>query len=223
MPSPADVELAAAAAWPATEAERGDGLAPPCVAARPGTGGTTRHCRWAGARELATVERFYAARGLDPIVAVAPLEDHADLDAELAERGWTAEGATDVLVAEAARLPGAAGGAGDVRPVHPLAWPDDGVRAEVLPRSQADLLAFAEGQSGAVLCLRTDDLAGIFRLHVAPGERRRGVARRLLAACTTVAPTLYAQVERDNVAAQMLFASARPRAVARATTDRRRG
>ena len=82
------------------------------------------------------------------------------------------------------------------------------MREEVLPRSEADLFAFAAGQSGAVLCLRTGDLAGVFRLHVAPEARRRGVARRLLAACTTVAPTLYAQVERDNVAAQTLFASA---------------
>ena len=70
------------------------------------------------------------------------------------------------------------------------------------------MLAFAEGQRGAVLCIRTGELAGIFRLHVAPAARREGVGSRLLAACASVAPVLYAQVEVENDATQKLFSAA---------------
>ncbi|HEV2815480.1 MAG TPA: GNAT family N-acetyltransferase, partial [Solirubrobacteraceae bacterium] len=151
-------------------------------------------------------ERFYAARGLRPVVAVAPAEDHFALDAALDAAGWVAEGHTDVLVGESAALVlPAAGGVERVDPAH---WPNAPIRDEVLSRSRDEVLAFAEGQSGAVLCIRTGALAGVFRLHVAPHAQRQGVASRLLAACATVAPVLYAQVETDNAPAQALFASA---------------
>ena len=80
----------------------------------------------------------------------------------------------------------------------------------MLAHSAGEVVALAHGQEGAVLCIRTGELAGIFRLHVAPEARRRGVARRLLAACAAEAPgaLLYAQVEVDNAPAQALFAAA---------------
>ena len=202
MHHPLAIERAAAAAWPAATAEERDGW---LLRATPGV----PHRRNNSALPLqprppvATVEGFYAG---EAVVAVAPLERLRDLDAELERRGWTAEGATDVLVARSAdlRLPRPAG----VEPVGPHAWPDDAIRTHVLPRARDEVLAFAEGRRGAVLCVRTGGLAGVFRLHVAPGERRGGVASRLLAACAGVAPDLYAQVECENAAAQALFAAA---------------
>ena len=163
----------------------------------------------AAAPDVAAVERFYAARGLGPIVAVAPAEDHHGLDAALAAAGWDAEGHTDVLVAESAAAgPPAEALPAGVERVDPFAWPDAVVREEVLRRSAGEVLAFAEGQRGAVICIRTGDRAGIFRLHVAPEARRHGVGTRLIAACATVAPVLYAQVEVGNEAGGRVFARA---------------
>jgi GNAT superfamily N-acetyltransferase len=82
------------------------------------------------------------------------------------------------------------------------------VREEVVARSGGEARAFAIGQEGAVLCIQTGEVAGVFRLHTAPGARRRGVASRLLAACAHVAPVLYAQVETDNAAGRAVFARA---------------
>ena len=163
--------------------------------------------------DIAVVEAFYSARGVDAVVAVAPAEERQGLDEELAAAGWTAEGHTNVLVAAAALTtardaprprPLPAG----VEPVDPFAWPDDGVGEDVLPRTEGEPFAFAEGQLGAVLCIRSGGVAGVFRLHVAPDARRQGVGARLVAACATVAPVLYAQVEVGNDAAERLFARA---------------
>ena len=217
MNDPFSLERAAAAAWPAAHAQEREGW---LLRASPGVphrrnnsalwgaarGGERPGAAGGGAWSLAPVEAFYSARGADALVAVAPLEHLRDLDAELARRGWTGEGATDVLVADSAslRLPEPAG----VEPVDPLAWPDEAIRTQVLPRARDEALAFAEGQRGAVLCIRSGDVAGVFRLHVAPGERRAGVAQRLLAACARTAPILYAQVETDNAPARRLFVRA---------------
>lgn len=182
MPDPFVLERAAAAAWPAAVAEERDGWllrATPEVPHRRNNSALPLAPR----PPLAVVEAFY---GAEAVVAVAPLEGRAALDAELERAGWTAEGATDVLVARAGavRLPVAEG----VAPVDPLAWPNEGVRTHVLGRARDELRAFAVGQDGAVLCIRTGEVAGVFRLHVAP--------------------VLYAQVECDNAAAQALFAAA---------------
>ncbi len=205
MVDPTVIERAAAAAWPAAAAEERDRWllrSSPRVPHRRANSALPL----APEPDLAAVERFYAQRGLDALVAVAPAEERAGLDAALAAAGWEAEGHTDVLVAGATglSLPPAPG----VEPVDPLAWPDPVIRDEVVARARDEVLAFAEGQSGAVLCVRSGELAGIFRLHVAPAARRSGVASRLLAACATVAPLLYAQVEAGNAPARALFARA---------------
>jgi arginase len=203
LPDPVAIELAAAAAWPSAVAEERGGW---LLRATPGVGHRRNNSALplASRLDLSPVEGFYAGRGAPAIVAVAPAEGREELDDLLAVRGWTAEGHTDVLVARAAGIETT--NRGDVRPVDPAAWPDDGVREQILPRARDEVHAFAEGQSGAVLCIRTGDLAGIFRLHVAPEAQRRGVATRLLAACTEIAPFLYAQVEAGNAPAQALFA-----------------
>jgi N-acetylglutamate synthase len=196
------LERAAARAWPAATTEARDGWllrSTPAVPHRRNNSALPL----TPAPRIAAVEEFF---GGDALVAVAPLEDLAALDAELERRGWPAEGATDVLVAraEALRPPSPDG----VEAVDPAAWPNEVIREEVLSRARDEVFAFADGQRGAVLCIRTGDLAGIFRLHVAPGARRQGVGRRLVAACAGIAPVLYAQVEADNAPAQRLFAGA---------------
>ena len=79
MRDPLTIERAAAAAWPAAVAEERDGWllrSTPEVPHRRNNSALPLD----GSAPLATVERFY--RG-DALVAVAPLERHARLDAEL--------------------------------------------------------------------------------------------------------------------------------------------
>ena len=199
------MERAAAAAWPGAVAEECDGWllrASPRVPHRRNNAALPL----AASPDIAVVQRFYAARGSDPLVAVAPAELLGELDAVLARAGWAAEGHTTVLVSTPAT--GRAALPAGVEPVDPLAWPNEVIREEVLTRSGGEVHAFAEGQRGAAICIRTGDLAGVFRLHVAPQARRSGVGSRLVAACATVAPVLYAQVEVENEPAQRLFARA---------------
>jgi ribosomal protein S18 acetylase RimI-like enzyme len=207
-PDPFFLERAAAAAWPAAVAEEREGW---LLRATPRVPHRRNNSALPLGRDLevGAVEAFYEARGEDALIAVAPIESLGPLDADLERRGWAAEGATDVLVASAATVAAATEASpGRVEPVDPMAWPNEAVRTEVLARSRDEVLAFAEGQLGAVLCIRTGDVAGVFRLHVAPQARRTGVASRLLAACARTTPTLYAQVEADNEPAQRLFAKA---------------
>ncbi len=237
MPDPFAIERAAAAAWPAAIAEeRAGGLlrATPGVPLRrnnsalplaaPDAGSPDRSPGAAGGGSApdeaspgapfgapldpAAVERFYAARGTGAVIAVAPAERHPALDGALEAAGWPAEGCTDVLVADSSAVALALPAPAGVERVDPLAWPDAAIRDEVIARSGGEVVAVAIGDRGAALCIRTGDLGGVFRLHVAPAARRRGIGARLLAACAAVAPVLYAQVERDNDAAQALFARA---------------
>lgn len=207
LPDPSALERAAAAAWRAAVVEEREGWLLRCAPRVPYRRSNSALPFEAGA-DVAVVERFYGERGVPAVVAVAPAERHARLDADLDARGWGAEGPTRVLV----RRGGGSGGSGalpaGVAAVDPAAWPDEPLREDVLAHSAGEVLAFAEGQDGAVLCIRTGGLAGVFKLHVAPDARRRGVASRLLAACATVAPVLYAQVEESNEAAAALFAQA---------------
>ena len=111
MADPYALERAAAAAWPAVHAVERDGW---LLRSTPGVG----------------YRRNNSALPLEPglteppaevdIVAVAPAEERADLDAALARRGWSAEGFTDVLVATRPPVGDAAG----VARVDPAAWPD---------------------------------------------------------------------------------------------------
>ena len=197
MPSPSAIERAAAKAWPSVHASERDGW---LVRSTPGV----HHRRNNSALPLGPV---LEPPGDVDVVAIAPAEERGDLDEALARRGWTKEAVTDVMVAapHALSLPPPDG----VVRVDPLAWPDEGVRS-VVSRSAGEVVALADGDDGATLCIRTGDVAGIFRLHVAPGARRRGVARRLLAACAEAAPgaLLYAQVLRENEPGQALFRGA---------------
>jgi hypothetical protein len=95
------IEELAARGWPAAETFRRDGW---LLRHTPSL--TRRRSNSALALgddngDPALVEEFYARRGARALVQVAPAEQRTGLDAELAARGWTREGPTDVLVADA--------------------------------------------------------------------------------------------------------------------------
>jgi GNAT superfamily N-acetyltransferase len=94
------VEELAARAWPAAETLGRDGWLlrhTPSLTRRRSNSALPL----ADDPDPALVEDFYARRGARALVQVSPAEERTGLDAELARRKWTWEGATDVLVAEA--------------------------------------------------------------------------------------------------------------------------
>jgi GNAT superfamily N-acetyltransferase len=181
---------------------------------------------------LDAVEAFYAARGLPPCFKLA---DGAVVPGNLSEhlraRGYHPAHGTLVMTGDAA-------GVADDRsrdvggPVVLLSdTPDptfetvftasaDGNAADA--RERLDALAripaparFArlelDGRTAALGATAIDgDWAGIFGMRTLPGDRRKGLARRILAALLTEASALgarqaYLQVEADNVPAIALY------------------
>jgi ribosomal protein S18 acetylase RimI-like enzyme len=172
------------------------------------------------------VEAFYARRGGRALVQVAPTETQTGLDAELARRGWSTEGATDVLVAAAGTvLARTAPGEVAVAPRPDARWvatwaacegrPDAGEHArEVLARIEPQTgYALAAGDLGVGLAVCERGWAGLFCVATAARARRRGVARAVVHALTRWAAErgaqrIYLQVESDNAAGHALYAGA---------------
>ena len=98
------VEELAARGWPAAEAARTDGWLlrhTPSLTRRRSNSALPIG---AAGRDPALVEEFYARRGGRALVQVSPAEAWTSLDSELARRGWSSEGPTDVLVADSATV-----------------------------------------------------------------------------------------------------------------------
>ncbi|MDN2714442.1 GNAT family N-acetyltransferase [Janthinobacterium sp. SUN120] len=89
--------------------------------------------------------------------------------------------------------------------------------------SRGDAIRAAVGQGHCLVAIRAGQVAGYALLHgdffgygfvslvvVAPGQQRRGVGRRLLAAAESACHTakLFTSTNQSNSAAQRLFASA---------------
>ncbi len=229
MTDPARIELTAARAWPAAEtAERGGWLLrhTPSAGRRRSNSALPLPGLSVGADGVAAVEAWYRDRGAPAAVQVAPADDHAELDGLLAARGWTAGGATDVLVVDAAAV--AAGApAGAVREGFTEGWLAAWAHAEGRPDADGHrgILAAVPAPAGFAvvrdgvrplavgLCAVESGWGGVFCLATAPDARRRGLARGVLAALAAWgagrgAARLYVQVESGNAAAQALFASA---------------
>jgi GNAT superfamily N-acetyltransferase len=141
-----EVELAAAAAWPAGRTEVVAGWLlrhTPGVARRRSNSALPPPADRHPERELDAVEAFYRAAGLPVTVQVSPAEGHGVLDAALAARGYRREAPTLVLTAPTmilthatdppgrdlpvgspgrGRLPRAAPG-GSTSPAHPAGGP----------------------------------------------------------------------------------------------------
>jgi ribosomal protein S18 acetylase RimI-like enzyme len=227
---PSLLEELAARAWPAGESERVDGWLlrrTPSVRRRRLNSALPLGRDGAALEE---VERFYRGHGMTPLVQVAPAEDLGELDAALHERGWRADGPTDILVAAVDDVP--AGRTSHVSvalrsEVHER-WLDAWIAAEGradaretyvhvlqrIPPPAAFAIAHVEGRPagvGLAVCERA--WSGVFCMAVDPATRRRGVARAVLGALVEWsrdrdARGLYLQVECDNAAAHALYASA---------------
>jgi N-acetylglutamate synthase len=207
------VDALAARGWPAAEALRRDGWLlrhTPSLTRRRSNSALPLADR----PDPALVENFYARRGARALVQVSPAEERTGLDAELGRRGWTREGPTDVLVADAqtvltATAPDAvlgaatsaalaAAAAGEValadRPDAGwiAAWAACEERADadehartVLARIEPPAAyARAPGDLGVGLAVCERGWAGLFCVATAASARRRGIASHVVHALT---------------------------------------
>ena len=230
MASAHRLEALSARAWPAETSESLDGW-------RLGfTSGVTRRANsvqpleWTGKAlgpAIDETERRYRARDLPPCFKISPAAQPPGLARALAERGYRAEGETDVLTAEApaSTAPLPAGLA-----IHLLdtpeprwieaAWPTNQRTAEIpvllalVGRiAQPCVFALAErgdAPAGAALAVAEGAWTGITGVNTLPGFRRQGVARGHMDALGTWgkergAGSITLQVERGNAAARALY------------------
>jgi N-acetylglutamate synthase len=159
-------------------------------------------------------------------VQIAPAEAHAGLDTELAARGWSAEGSTDVLVADADEVL-ARTAAADVAivPQPDARWVTTWAACERARDAEAharEVLTRIEPPTGYALALEGLGVglavcergwAGLFCVATAEHARRRGVARAVVHALTRWAAErgaqrIYLLVETSNAPAHGLYASA---------------
>jgi ribosomal protein S18 acetylase RimI-like enzyme len=218
------VEELAARAWPAAETVRADGW---LLRHTPSL--TRRRSNSAlplgdGSGDLTVVDGFYARRGARARVQVAPAEQHAGLDAELARRGWSRNAPTDVLVADVDAVigrtkPGAVALSGHPDPGWVAAWgaceerPDAEEHARVVLARIEPAAAYARtaGDLGVGLAVCERGWAGLFCVATAAGARGRGIAGHVVHALARWAAGrgargLYLQVDADNAPAQALYA-----------------
>jgi RimJ/RimL family protein N-acetyltransferase len=221
------IEELASRAWPAAEAHRADGWLlrhTPALTRR--RSNSALPLDDPDALDPSVVEAFYARRGGRPLVQVAPAEHHARLDSVLARRGWSVEGATDVLVAPVDDVlermrPGevAIRSRADAQWIGAWAACEgradaDEHRREVLARIEpAAAYALARDGAGVGLCVCERGWAGLFGIATARHARRRGVAQAVVHALSRWAADrgaqrLYLQVEADNAPAHALYARA---------------
>ena len=230
VPSVSDLELAAFDAWPAEEVEALDGWRLRAMA------GVTRRANSAwtaetrGARSLderiASVEAFYAKRGLASQFMLSPLSP-PELDLELEARGYRIDSPVVIQIANASQIatlepslpvrieprPSAAflealverGRFRDVsRHFHGLLRRLDG-------RANYAVVTLEGGVAGAAFGVLAGDVYGVFGMLTLPEFRRRGVASAIALGLSREAVArgarfVYLQVERDNVAALALYA-----------------
>ena len=169
------------------------------------------------------VEGFYARRGARALVQVSPAEERTGLDAELAGRDWTREGATNVLVADAgAALAGTQPGEVALADRPDAGWiaawaaceqrPDaeEHARAVLARIEPATAYARAADDLGVGLAVCERGWAGLFCVATAPTARRRGIAGHVVHALTGWAVghgarRLYLQVESANAPAHAMY------------------
>ncbi|MCK9898948.1 GNAT family N-acetyltransferase [Frankia sp. Cpl3] len=180
---------------------------------------------------LRVVRSFYEAVGLPPTFQVTPVARPAGLLDALDAAGYDDAGPTDVCVAPVAGLLVARPGNGQVEVTH-ADLPDE----RWLAVAGRVLTTFAAQRAGSLAVLRAmtlpqryvtlhvdgvpagvgrgvldDDWLGIYSMATLPGVRGRGAAGRVLAELARWAGAgganhAYLQVERDSIAARVLYA-----------------
>ncbi len=182
---------------------------------------------------LAIVEDHYRRVGRPVRLQVGDASTPARLDDALAARGYEIEAPVDVCTAPTATVLERCAGIADPTVLpglerHPVpderwlaTWRDcdtsdrpvelygEAYRA-LLGRVGPDLLALTVPGVGVALGVRERGRVGIFSMKTHPDDRRRGVGRALLQelarwADGDHAPTMYLQVETDNLTAQALY------------------
>jgi N-acetylglutamate synthase len=220
------VEELAARGWPAAETLRADGWllrhTPSLTRRRSNSALPVGDAHG----DPALVEDFYARCGSRALVQVSPAEARTSLDRELARRGWSSEGPTDVLVADthavlALTTPGDVALSARLDASWVAAWaaceerPDAEQHArdvlEGIEPATAYAIAGADLGVGLAVCER--GWAGLFCVATAASARRRGIARGVVHALTRWAAErgaqrVYLQVENDNVPGHAFYASA---------------
>ena len=220
------VEELAARGWPAVETLRADGWllrhTPSLTRRRSNSALPVGDAHG----DPALVEDFYARRGSRALVQVSPAEARTSLDQELARRGWSSEGPTDVLVADthavlALTTPGDVALSARPDAGWVAAWaaceerPDAEQHArDVLERIEpATAYAIAGADVGVGLAVCEQGWAGLFCVATAASARRRGIARGVVHALTRWAAErgarrIYLQVETANAPGHAFYASA---------------
>jgi ribosomal protein S18 acetylase RimI-like enzyme len=174
---------------------------------------------------LARCQQSFDAAGLPLIVRVTPFSQPADLDVQLAAKGWFSFDAADVMVLD--RLP-AARVATELEALEPGAYAQlvGGLRgssavaiaahAERMQASPVPYQGFAlrDDQGMLLACgqiAREGDIVGLYDIFTPPGQRGRGHAARLCSALlqqghANGAGQAYLQVGSDNLVAQRVYA-----------------
>ncbi|KAB2383683.1 GNAT family N-acetyltransferase [Actinomadura montaniterrae] len=228
------IEQYAAAAWPAVESREEEGWLlryTPDVPRRRSNSALPLTQGRALLAALSRVEDFYRDRGMPIAVQVAPAEEHADLDALLAERGYRRDAATRVCVAPTGTV---------IIQSHPSAsfavtlterptrhWLDayvalDGhensreTADQVLSRvpGPAAYLSVEHGVGavGVGLIVAAPGCGGVFCMATHPGYRRQGIATSILHvgarwAAARGAGDMYLQVmdDHEHYAARQMY------------------
>jgi GNAT superfamily N-acetyltransferase len=229
----AELDLAAARAWPAREVEIRDGWwfrANDGLNRRVNSVFPDAAVRTPLADHIAEAEAFYRAHGLPPRFQISPATLPADLDRVLADRGYVVESGVDIMIADTAALAARHDPTLDIRldaaisvawlGVHMADAPDDATKrrkGEMLTRVEPGHV-FASLRAGgetvaAGLAIADENWFGVFGMFTLERARRRGHARALLAAMAGWALArgcgrAYLQVERDNPAAIAVYGRA---------------
>ena len=220
------LDLLAAAAWPAAEADERAGW---LLVRAPGVSSRRVNCALPPPLTADVPEdvlAWFAERGAEPCVRLSPEEQLVELDATLAGRGWAQDSATDVLVGRApdvrATLPATAHEVQRVDLESWLeAWRRFGGQRSTEPAA-ADMIRRIADETVPFVALRDGDEAGlalvvlqegwsiVFEVAVAPEHRRNHVAQSLVRAWADAAGErgMQLQVERDNAPGHALYARA---------------
>ncbi|BEL07096.1 GNAT family N-acetyltransferase [Actinoplanes sichuanensis] len=216
MGSIARIEEHAVAAWPATHAEQAGGW---LLRHTPGVGKRRNNSALPSGAEVAVevAEAFYRDRDIPVIVQISPAEEHAELDAALAGRGYRFDAPTLVLtapVAEVAAADPVVVIGPELTPQWRAAYGNPAVSEHVLEH-----IAVTTGYASVTvddeiaalgLFVVADGISGVFCMATDPRHRRKGYAESILRAGASWsagqgADLLYLQVEEDNAAARALY------------------
>lgn len=175
-----------------------------------------------GPDDLAAMERAQAALGQPPLVMVRPAD--AALDALLAQAGYRVKDPVIGYAAPAEALAQPLPPATAIPHWPPLAmtcdlWAEGGIgpgRVAVMHRvagpKTAIIARLDDAPAGAAFLALHAGIAMLHAFEVAPRHRRRGAARRMIAAAAAWAaergaPTLALVVTEANIAARSLYSS----------------